>query len=424
MALAEAREYTDSHPWLTYNLDLSRAPYHLWLMLGEARSKSEHVRRSLLRPEVAEELLKIFLIKGAVATTAIEGNTLSEQEAREVIDGDRELPPSKRYLGQEVKNIISACNLIRDAVIPERDEDDAGDRGDLSVSLIRDYNRLVLQDLEHEDGVVPGELRSHSVVVGNYRGAPARDCEYLLERMCEWLNSADFEPPDGDLEEDLRWPLAILKAIIAHLYIAWIHPFGDGNGRTARLLEMHILMAEGFPQPACQLLSNHYNRTRSEYYRQLGLASKNQDPMGFVVYAARGFVDELRSQLHRIWSMQYLDRWEQYVYQVFGELRTDTDHRRLRLIKDLSRESIQDNGKPLPDLVPKQRNELRRLSADLATMYATKTDRTLSRDINALVEMNLIFRSGQFYFPNSDVVLGFMPLHRGDRGPALYPDVN
>jgi Fic family protein len=62
--------------------------------------------------------------------------------------------------------------------------------------------------------------------------------------------------------------MALMKAILTHLYIAWIHPFGDGNGRTARLAELQILLAAGMPMPASHLLSNHYNTTRTDLYRQ------------------------------------------------------------------------------------------------------------------------------------------------------------
>ena len=45
----------------------------------------------------------------------------------------------------------------------------------------------------------------------------------------------------------------ILKATLAHLYIAWIHPFGDGNGRTARLVEFMLLSRAGVPSPSAHL---------------------------------------------------------------------------------------------------------------------------------------------------------------------------
>ena len=57
-----------------------------------------------------------------------------------------------------------------------------------------------------------------------------------------------------------------------------------------------ILVISGVPAPAAHLLSNHYNQTRSEYYRQLGRASQSGgDVLPFITYAVRGFVDGLRA---------------------------------------------------------------------------------------------------------------------------------
>jgi Fic family protein len=86
------------------------------------------------------------------------------------------------------------------------------------------------------------------VVVGNYRAAPAEDCKYLLDRLVDWLNGPTFVHADPEIQ----FALILAKAVYAHLYLAWIHPFGDGNGRTARLLEFVILASSGlvpFPQP-------------------------------------------------------------------------------------------------------------------------------------------------------------------------------
>jgi len=412
MTKEPVHEFEKTHPWLTFKVDLKRASYRLWLLLGEAASKGDHVRRALLRPEVADDLLKVFLVKGALATTAIEGNTLSEEEARQVFEDQLKLPPSKEYLGREIRNVLNAFDRIQDEILP-----DAAD-ADLTVEKIRLYNRLVLDGLPLDDDVEPGEIRKHSVVVGRYRGAPAKDCEYLLERLCEWMNSDDFKAPEDHPE--LAPPLAILKAVIAHLYLAWIHPFGDGNGRTARLLELHVLLASRFPQPVTQLLSNHYNQTRSEYYRQLDKTS-TEGPNGFLLYAVEGFVEELRAQLDRIWTMQYVDRWEQYVYQRFGEARTDSQRRQLRLVKDLSKASIKETSShPIPDLKPIPKAEIRRLSPALAEAYAHKTERTLTRDLNAMERDGLILRWEEGWVPNSDSVLAFMPPQARARGDDWF----
>lgn len=78
------------------------------MLLGEARSKCDHIRWVPLKPDVAKKLHEVYLAKGAQATTAIEGNTLSENEVLERVRGELQLPPSKEYLGREVDNVIAA----------------------------------------------------------------------------------------------------------------------------------------------------------------------------------------------------------------------------------------------------------------------------------------------------------------------------
>ena len=69
-----------------------------------------------LDPDDYSSLLRIQLVRGAKATTAIEGNTLSEEEVSDVEAG-KELAPSKKYQEIEVRNILSAMNeLLREVV--------------------------------------------------------------------------------------------------------------------------------------------------------------------------------------------------------------------------------------------------------------------------------------------------------------------
>lgn len=328
MAGTSERAYKDSHPWITFHVDLRRLSVDTWMLLGEVRSKIEHLSLALLKPEVAAEMNLLYLAKGAHATTAIEGNTLSEDEVLEIVEGRNESPPpSQEYLVQEVTNIVSACNFIKDQRL-------SGGSAEFAPSAIMDFNERVLTGLELGPDVRPGEIRGRSVVVGSYRGAPAEDCEFLLDRLCAWLNSGDFEPS----RPEWAVPMALIKAVIGHLYLAWIHPFDDGNGRTARLMEIQTLLAAGMPMPAAHLLSNHYNDTRGEYYRQLDRASRSGgDVLPFLEYALHGFVDGLRLQLTRVWNQQYADRWEQFIYETFGDTHTKARERQRRLVLELSK---------------------------------------------------------------------------------------
>jgi Fic family protein len=388
----EPRSYEATHPNITFRLDLSHArTAPLWILLGESKSKCQHVARTLLAPRRSHELMVVYLTKGALATTAIEGNTLSEEEARKVVEDVSTLPPSKQYLAQELRNIVEAYNEIKNELMDDPSIE-------VSPERLNRYNAQILHGLEVDDHVVPGEIRHDSVVVGNvYKAPDAADCEYLLGRLCDWLNGADFEAPEDHPE--YRAPLAIAKAMVAHLYLAWIHPYGDGNGRTARLLELQILLSAGFPPPVTQLLSNHYNATRSEYYRQLKRASDTGDVIPFLTYAARGFVDELAEQLDIVWRWQFDDRWEQYVYQTFGGLRTETSRRRLKLTLALSALHPQ----------PAARAEMSMLTPRLAHAYAQKTSKTLTRDINAIRGLGLIERVAGGYRARKDIIRGFQP---------------
>jgi len=310
--VTQERDYITSHPWLTfdYRLDFD-VKDQLWARLGEAFSKCQHLTGTPLTPEVAQELGAVYLAKGALATTAIEGNTLSEQEVAEIIYGGRTLPPSRRYLQQEVENVVAALRAI--------DVNSRHGGTAITVDWIKQQNRQMLAELETDNHVRPGEFTTANLVVGNYRGAPPRDVPYLMDRLVAWI--AQLTEGSDDQPANVRFFGAFLAATLSHLYLAWIHPFGDGNGRTARLLECAILTNSGLvPWLSANLLSDHYNRTRSDYYRRLSNASRHGDVTGFVCYAAQGFVDLLREQIELVQRHQLRVSWINFVHQRFQSL--------------------------------------------------------------------------------------------------------
>jgi Fic family protein len=187
--------------------------------------------------------------------------------------------------------------------------------------------------------------------------------------------------------------------VLGHLYLAWIHPFGDGNGRTARILECAILANSGVvPWVSANLLSDHYNRTRSRYYDMLDRASKARDVRGFVAYSAQGFMDMMRAQIEDVQAMQRRVAWVNYVHEQFQEEPAGPTRERRRLLT-LS----------LPDDKPTSRREVRYLTPQLAEMYAGKEDKTVSRDLNRLLELRLIGRHGAGYRALVETMDAFMP---------------
>ena len=391
-------DYQKTHPWIRFSIDLRQCGYRLWLTLGEIASKIEHLSGAALRPDVAVELNKIYLTKGARATTAIEGNTLSEEQVKLAVEGKLDLPASQRYLQVEVENILDLCNEEVQSLLTDEGKQHPG----LCVGLMKRYNVGVLKGLELSEGTVPGDIREHSVVVGNiYRGAPAQDCEFLLNKLCEWLNGADFKAPDAALQV----PLALVKAIVAHVYFAWIHPFGDGNGRTARLLEFHILLANGVPMPAAHLLSDHYNLTRSQYYRELAKASASGgDLIPFITYALQGFLDGIREQIRRVREQQLIVAWENYVHDRFREFRPSKTHKRRRdLVLELSRHEWVEVAK------------IELLTPQIAREYAAAGDRMIQRDLNELAKLRLIERRHGKVMTRKYLIQAFLPARVKDK---------
>ena len=136
------------------------------------------------------------------------------------------------------------------------------------VELIRDIHRRIVTP---DDKCYPGQIRSAgmNVRVGQSRGAEGGD-ETLdaLETLCSLLNKGQEEIADTYGKGILAH--TIERAVMAHYHFAAIHPFMDGNGRTARLLETmvlrHRMPHRGLVQ---QSLANHYWENQQEYYQAL-----------------------------------------------------------------------------------------------------------------------------------------------------------
>lgn len=394
--MTDQREYKRTHPWISFRHHLERAdPLH-WSLLGEAAARCDQVAQAILPPADALAMHRLYLVKGARATTAIEGNTLTEDQIRAHMEGRLEIPRSREYLKIEVANVLQAVNDIFAEIM-------SGQPPRLTPEWIARANRRLLAGLEEylDEGVVPGVVPAHSVGVGRYRGAPRGDCDFLLHRLSTWLEGEDW-PVRPDRLED-RTASAILRAIFAHLYIAWIHPFGDGNGRTARLAEFMILAREGVPSPCAHLLSNHYNLTRSEYYRQLDRSSRAHsgrgDPLGFLLYSLEGFADGLREQGRFIERARLKLAWEHFVYGEFRRIPASAAMRRRREVTlALGRVEAPVRKRAIPDLSP-----------DLARLYADRTDKTLTRDMNWLVKQDFLEKGEQGYRAKVEMMRAFRP---------------
>jgi Fic family protein len=384
------------YPWINFRLDLRDCLPRFWMLVGEARSKCEHIRYVPLQKDVAERMHYLEFARGVLATTAIEGNTLSLEQVQARMEGTLQLPPSQEYLGIEVDNMLAAYNSIKDRL---------WNREQLLIepAILKELNKQILAGLDLPAGIVPGEFRTRRVAVGPYLAPEASDVEELISQLCVWLGGPTFVAP----EDDQRIPYAFIKAVVAHLYLEWIHPFGDGNGRLGRLIEFQVLLSSGVPAPAAHLLTQHYMATRSEYYRQLANASAIRDLRPFLLYAAQGWVDHLSEQIKLLHSQAEVLMWRALVDESFGERPSPPEHRQKLIAIAL----VSEKGSA-------PRAKIRSLSESIAEAYAGKGPKTLTRDLNRLVGLGMITEDSIGYRANVSLVRGMRPFATSERTSA------
>jgi Fic family protein len=355
--------------------------------LGECSAMVQALIDTPLLPEVQKKMLNVSLVKGAQATTAIEGNTLSEEQITLIQEGGK-LPPSKEYLELEVRNILDAFNSILHQVVRENKDALIG------PDLLLQFHKMIGQGLGTAFDAVPGQFRNDSRYVGPYRAPDHEAAKVMVKQLCTWLYE-EFHYTRGQ-----DFPTAVIQAIVAHVYIEWIHPFADGNGRTGRLVEFYILLRSGLPSIVSHILSNFYNITRHEYYRQLDSARKKNDLSEFISYAVQGFRDGLAESLQTVQEGQLLVFWQYYVHTVMTGVtytKKDSFKRKRELILQfpLGRECTA--------------NEIALLTPETATLYASVTKATLARDLDDLQQLKLLVKSGRKYKANIDILKTYTP---------------
>lgn len=361
-------------------------------MLGECDAYVKALTDIPLRPDRRATLMKLSLIKGAQATTAIEGNTLSQEEIEKMEQGWK-LPPSKEYLEIEVKNILDAFNHLLSEIIQKNNS------RFITPDLIREFHRMIGKNLGDHFDAIPGKFREDNRVVGHYLTPDHHLVPRLIDQLCNWIIK-EFHYDDGQ-----NFSTSVIQAIITHVYIEWIHPFGDGNGRTGRLLEFYILLRAGLPSIVSHILSNFYNTTRSEYYRQLDIARKKRDLSSFINYAVQGFRDGLNENLTIIQEEQFLIFWRYFIYETFADYKytkRDAFKRKRELILGIPINKEFDV------------DQIIGISPGIAKHYATVNRTTILRDLKELQDLNLLIKVGRKYTPNTRILKAMMPGKKAD----------
>lgn len=200
---------------------------------------------------LSNKLRKSSKKKSSHASTQIEGNPLTEQQSDAAIEstGRHFLKPE-----QEVRNYFAALGLMEQFLKEHRV---------FSLELILALQRQVVMGESKEKvglrgPMPPGVLFAVYDEVTHqpeYIPPMSDDIPSLLDELIEYVNQSDDHP--------------LIKSAIVHYQIVTIHPFEDGNGRTARILSDYILDYYGYGFNQIGSLEEYFAYDVDEYYRSL-----------------------------------------------------------------------------------------------------------------------------------------------------------
>jgi Fic family protein len=261
----------------------------------------DRILRAPIVPRWEAELRREALVRSAHHSTSIEGNSLSLEEVTDLLAGRDVLAhPRDR---QEVLNYAAVLRYI--------DRHFLGQERPITEETIRHLHVLVVKDILPPADT--GQYRRVPVVVGVpatgevvFRPPDWEDVPGLVADLAAWLNS----PETATL-------MPVLEAGTAHYELVRIHPFVDGNGRTARALVTLILAQRGFDTKRFFALDEYYNQDRASYYEALrSVDPQTQDLTEWLEYFVQGIAVEMVRAEQRVQELGGLYRTEAETAQV------------------------------------------------------------------------------------------------------------
>jgi Fic family protein len=353
-------------------------------LVAEVESLARVIRGVPIPPSVRARLDALNILRAVRGTTGIEGSDLSEEEVREVLAAEHVpvLARPRAREEQEVRNAAGVMEFISDTLRAEP-------HLPVSEDLIGTIHRLTTHDIAYPHNT-PGVYRSHGVSAGSY--VPPRDRDEIVRLMRQfiaWVNGA----------EATSWPAAI-RAVAAHFYFISVHPFGDGNGRTARAIESYLLYQGRVNVLGFYSLSNFYYRRRPEYIEALDDARfrTGGSLTPFVRFALHGLVEELEA-VHA----EVLAAVAEIAFR-------DLAHEELLLDQRLGRKV----GQRLYHLLlglrdPVPLRDIRDGRHMLSALYVRLSPKTLSRDVQYLRDRRLVIVEGGRIRANVDLMRDYLP---------------
>ena len=333
-------------------------------LLVEARISYKTLSDLPILPEWSSRLEEEIIHRSIFSTAALEGNPLKEDEVTKIID-ETHKPGKLKQAELEIENLKALYDFVKTL-------EPSDSAFELTEELIKKVHTIITRKIDYTSNV-PGSYRNHKVKVGDkdHGGVytPPKclpDIEKLMKEFIVWINSESLKAEDP-----------YIRAGLAHYHLGIIHPFGNGNGRTARIIEAMLLRTAGI-QYVPIMLSNYYYKNIDDYFWAFSLARKNKekDATAFIKFVLQGAVNSLNEIKGEItYNIRRLAMRDYYDFLRKGKLLTQRQYDLLSMLLDSPKSfSLQDLFNVSP----------------FNTLYRNITERTARRDLKKLLEMSLL----------------------------------
>jgi len=252
----------------------------------------------------AEALQRIKLKQEAAGTSRIEGAEFTDKELDAAL---REETP-EAALTRSQRQARAAINTYRWIAKLANDRP-------VALDLIREIHRRIVTGCD-DDHCPPGQTRSagNNVTFGTprHRGVEGgRDCEVAFRRL------------GGALEREFRAHDQLIQALALHYHIGAMHPFLDGNGRTARAVEALFLQRAGLKDELFIAMSNYYYDEKASYLAALSEAGAgNHDLTSFLRFGLKGIATQCNRLLAEIRTHVSKSLFRDMMYDLFKRLKS------------------------------------------------------------------------------------------------------
>jgi len=254
--------------------------------LMEIEAAKAVVEHTPLPPWVENQLREKARVRASHYSTYIEGNRLTFEEAKSVIKNKKASIQGREHDAREVRNYWNALLCV---------EEWAAQKAPLTEDLIRKLHATVMKGRRakptpYRDG--QNVIRDASTGAIVYMPPEAEDVPVLMGEMVAWNSQAEKE----------NLPVPLIAALVHYQFVT-IHPFYDGNGRTARLLATYILHKGGYGLNGFFSLEEQHARDLKSYYQAIAVHPHHNYYMGraeadltpwleyFLALTARVFVE-------------------------------------------------------------------------------------------------------------------------------------